>query len=305
MSTLQNYNNSSNNLDRLTRELEKMNSKTTFEKKEPDPRYWRAQTDSAGNGYAVIRFLEAPVQDGPDALPWVRKYNHGFYNPSHPKGRKSPWYIELSRTTLGKEKDPVADFNSKLWNTNNKVHQKFVSDHTKRKTNFTSGIKVIKDEKNPQNEGKVFLFEYGKKIFEKIAESMKPPFPDLPKVDPFSFTHGANFVLRIRKNSDGYADYTLSQFETPSPIGDDAEITRIRNCQHSLAELISPDKFKSYDELKERLDFVLGYDTAKWEDPYVSPGVRTVSKATSTIEEVPVDDGDDELQKRFGKFMED
>jgi hypothetical protein len=270
---------SSGNLDRLAKELEKMNSASS--EKAEDTRFWQPEVDKSGNGMAVIRFLPPSAVDGDDALPWVRIFNHGF------KGPSGKWYIENSLTTLN-QKDPVSEYNAKLWNESDddaSPQRKQVRTQ-KRKLAYISNIMVISDPKNPDNEGKVFLFRYGKKIFDKITMLMNPEFEGDTPVNPFDFWKGANFKLRIR-NVEGYRNYDQSSFESPSPLfSDDGKLEDIWKTQYSLKELVSPDKFKSYDELKKRLHDVLELDATpaktastpvsapKKEDPFASASKR-------------------------------
>lgn len=220
----------------------------SFEKKEDD-RFWQPETDKAGNGYAVIRFLDAPA--GED-IPWVRIWNHGF------KGPGGQWYIENSLTTLNLP-DPVAEYNSELWNSGVEANKEIVRKQ-KRKLTYISNILVITDSKHPENEGKVFLFRYGKKIYDKIKDVMSPPpeFADETPMDPFNFWTGANFKLKIRM-VEGYRNYDKSEFDktTIGPIGTDEEIEEIFGKLHSLKAFLDPSNFKSYDELKKNLQRVL------------------------------------------------
>ena len=228
----------------LASEMEKMTKKSESYK---DDRFWKAETDKTGNGYAEIRFLPAP--DGED-LPWARVWNHGFRGPGG-------WYIENSLTTIGL-KDPVSEMNNMLWNSGSDKDKALARDR-KRKLSYISNILVISDPKHPENEGKVFLFKYGKKIFEKIQGAMNPEFQDEKPVNPFDFWTGANFKLKIRQ-VDGYANYEKSEFSAPSALmgGDDAELEKLWKKQHSLKEFTDPKNFKTYDELKARLQQVLG-----------------------------------------------
>ena len=242
--------NSSANLEKLTSELNKINQQG-FGK---DERIWQCQQDKAGNGYAVIRFLPAPA--GED-MPFVRLWSHGFKGPGG-------WYIENSLTTIG-QTDPVAEMNTALWNQGEgSPGRKRVTGTgrdnpgTKRQLSYYSNIYVVKDPANPENEGKVFLFKYGKKIFDKLNEAMNPQFPDEKPINPFDFWDGANFKLKIRR-VEGYANFDSSEFESTAPLlDDDAKMEEIWKSQYSLAELVAADKFKSYDELKKKLDRVLG-----------------------------------------------
>jgi len=218
-----------------------------FTKKE-DTRFWQPEVDKAGNGYAVIRFLDSP--EGEDN-PWVRIWSHGFKNEAN--GR---WYIENSLTTLN-QPDPLGELNSQLWNTGTEANKEIVRKQ-KRKLSYFSNILVVSDPKHPENEGKVFLFKYGKKIFDKIKDKMSPPeeFQDEVPSDPFNFWEGSNFKLKIRK-VEGYRNYDKSEFEKPEPIGDDERIKEVWDQCYSLTELIDPKHFKSYDELKATLEKVL------------------------------------------------
>ena len=214
----------------------------------PDERLWKPEVDKAGNGYAVIRFLPAP--NGED-LPWAQVWTHAFQGPGG-------WYIENSLTTLGK-KDPVSDLNRELWNSGGEGSpQRAQARNQKRKLNYYSNIYVVKDSANPENEGKVFLYRYGKKIFDKIMESMQPAFEDETPVNPFDLWKGADFKLKITKVA-GFWNYDKSEFDTPSVLGDlnDKELEGIWKQEHSLSAFTADDQFKSYEELKERLDRTL------------------------------------------------
>jgi len=211
-----------------------------------DDRLWKPEMDKSGNGYAVIRFLPAP--EGED-LPWVKLFSHAFQGPGG-------WYIENSLTTIG-GKDPIGELNRELWNTGNESDKETVRKQ-KRKLSFYANIYVVKDPANPQNEGKVFLYKFGKKIFDKIMEAMQPEFEDETPINPFDFWQGANFKLKLKKVA-GYWNYDSSEFDRPSPLLDDDEaMEAIWKKQYSLTAFTAPDQFKSYDELKKRLDYVLG-----------------------------------------------
>ena len=228
---------------KLTSEIEKMNKGTT---NGADERLWKLEVDKAGNGYAVIRFLPAP--DG-EELPWAKVWSHAFQGPGG-------WYIENSLTTLG-QKDPVSEYNRLLWNSGSD-EDKDQARKQKRKLSYISNIYVVKDPANPQNEGKVFLYKFGKKIFDKITAAMQPEFEDEEAIDPFDFWQGANFKLKA-KNVAGYRNYDSSEFAAQSPLlNDDDAMESLWKKQFSLAEIVAPDQFKTYDELKTRLDYVLG-----------------------------------------------
>ncbi len=211
-----------------------------------DDRLWKPEVDKAGNGYAVIRFLPAP--NGED-LPWAKLYTHAFQG-------TGGWYIENSLTTLG-QKDPVSEHNSQLWNSGIES-DKEIARKQKRKLSYYANIYVVKDSANPHNEGQVFLYKFGKKIFDKITAAMQPEFEDEDPINPFDFWAGANFKLKIKKVA-GYWNYDSSEFDRQSALLDDDDaMEAIWKKEYSLAELVAPDQFKSYDELKKRLDYVLG-----------------------------------------------
>lgn len=286
---------SSGSFDRLVKELDKLNSPATQEKKE-DPRFWRLERDKSGNGSAVIRFLPPPPVDGDDALPWVRIFEHGF------KGPTGKWYIEKSLTTLN-QKDPVSEYNTKLWNSGGEGSpERKQAQVQKRKLNYISNIYVVSDPKHPENEGKVFLFKFGKKIFDKITMMMKPEFEDDDPVNPFDLWKGSNFKMRIR-TVDGYPNYDQSIFDTPSPLSDDdGRIEEIWNSQYSLKEFIDPSQFKSYNELQTRLDYVLELN---------APAKAAVSSAKQdrpapkAVPEIPFDVDDDDDLKAFRALADD
>jgi hypothetical protein len=237
---------SSNSFERLNQELTKLNANQSNSR---DERLWTCQTDKAGNGYAVIRFLPAPV--GED-VPFVRMFTHGFQE-------KGGWYIENSLTTIGQQ-DPIGEMNTRLWNSGIESDKETVRKR-KRQLNFYSNIYIVKDPAKPENEGKVFLFRYGRKIFDKITDLMNPQFEDERPVDPFNLWSGANFKLKIRK-VEGYSNYDKSEFDTAGPlVDDDDRLEAIWKSEYSLKELIDPKNFRSYDELKRRLDRALGLTT--------------------------------------------
>lgn len=237
---------------KLLQEVEKMNSSGSSD----DDRFWKLECDKANNGYAVIRFLTAP--EGED-LPFVKMYSHAFQGPGG-------WLIDNCLTTLG-QKCPVCEHNSGLWN-NGTDAGKELARKQKRKLTYISNIYVVKDPANPTNEGKVFLFKYGKKIFDKITAAMQPEFEDEVAFDPFDFWQGANFRLKA-KDVAGYRNYDSSDFATPAPLlKDDNAMEQLWKSQYSLAELTSADKFKSYDDLSTRLGYVLGTKgTPRYQDP--------------------------------------
>ena len=237
---------SKSNFDALTKKLENTIEQPEKKNKYQDDRLWKPELDKSGNGYAVIRFL--PAIEGED-MPWQRVWHHAFQGPG------GQWYIENSLTTLNK-KDPVSEENTRLWNTGIEA-DKEIARKRKRKLQYYSNIFVVSDPKHPENEGKVFLFKFGKKIFDKITEAMNPAFEDEKAVNPFDFWEGANFKLKIRK-VDGFWNYDKSEFEAVSPIqGDDNAIKGIWAKQYALQPFVAADNFKPYDELKEKLNRVL------------------------------------------------
>ena len=236
--------NRSKTLDKLNSQLEKISSKSY---QDPNAgKFWKPTRDKAGNGFAVIRFLPAPQGE---EMPFVRLWDHGFQGPT------GLWYIENSLTTLNQD-DPVSEFNSKLWNSGVES-DKEQARKQKRRLKYTANIYVVKDSGNPENEGKVFLYQFGKKIFDKLNDLMNPTFEDEDPVNPFDLWEGANFRLKIRQ-FEGYPNYDKSEFDPAAPLSDDdAELERIWGEQHSLEEIVSEKNFKSYAELKTKLYRVL------------------------------------------------
>jgi hypothetical protein len=282
-------------LDALTAELSKVNG--TSESKGSDDRFWTATVDKAGNGYAVIRFLPSPPNED---VPFVRVFDHGFQGPGG-------WYIENSLTTLGKQ-DPVSEYNSKLWNSGIEAN-KDIARKQKRRLHFVSNIYIVNDPANPANEGKVFLYKYGKKIFDKLNDAMNPQFPGDEPVNPFDFWEGANFKLKIR-NVEGYRNYDKSEFDKVGPLlTDDEELEGVWKTEHSLQEFIAPKNFKSYEELQSRLMKVLDENTpavkvsrAEEED---LPWARTESAPKFKTADAPKhmsEDDDDESLEFFKKL---
>ena len=227
---------------KLVKEVEKMNTTSGG----ADERLWKPEVDKTGNGYAVIRFLPAPESED---IPWAKMYSHAFQGPGG-------WYIENSLTTTG-GKDPVSEHNRELWNSGNEGDKDVVR-RQKRKLSYYANIYVVKDPTNPQNEGGVFLYKFGKKIFDKIMEAMQPEFEDESPINPFDFWQGANFKLKIVKK-DGYWNYDKSEFDKVSPLLDDEDaLEALWKKQYSLVALTAADQFKSYDDLQKRLKYVLG-----------------------------------------------
>ena len=235
----------SNTLDKLLASVQEENAPQE-KKSYVDERLWKPELDKSGTGQAVIRFL--PAKDG-EELPWVKVWKHAFQGPT------GKWFIENSLTTLN-QKDPVSEHNSELWNTGLES-DKEIARKQKRKLEYYSNIYVVSDPKHPENNGKVFLFRYGKKIFDKIMAAMQPEFEDETPINPFDFWEGANFKLKIRK-VDGFWNNDKSEFDSVKSLSDDdGELDKIWNKQYPLADFHAPSNFKSYDELKKRLDDVL------------------------------------------------
>ena len=233
-----------NAISKLTAAAEKLSGGNNY----GDDRLWAPTVDKAGNGYAVIRFL--PAKAGQE-LPWVRYWDHGF------KGPTGRWYIENSLTSIGQE-DPVSQLNSKLWNSG-REEDKEIARAQKRRLHYVSNIMVISDPANPANDGKVFLFKFGKKIFDKIVDVMQPQFEDEKPVNPFDFWEGADFKIKIRQ-VEGYRNYDKSEFASAAPLlgGDDKKLEGVYEQLHDLQEFTDPKNYKSYDELSRKLKEVLG-----------------------------------------------
>tara|TARA_B100001939_G_C16837254_1_gene571448 strand:+ start:49 stop:933 length:885 start_codon:yes stop_codon:yes gene_type:complete len=212
-----------------------------------DDRIWKPTVDKAGNGYAVIRFL--PGKDG--SIPFVRYWDHGF------KGPTGLWYIENSLTSIG-QTDPVGELNSRLWNSGIDA-DKEKARAQKRRLHYVTNIMVVSDPSAPQNEGKVYLYKFGKKIFDKIYDQMNPEFADETPIDPFDFWEGADFKLKIR-NVEGYRNYDKSEFSSAAPLleGSEEKLKEVYENMHDLTEFTNPKNYKTYDELKAKLMRVLG-----------------------------------------------
>tara|TARA_R100000152_G_C6770127_1_gene196205 strand:+ start:543 stop:1460 length:918 start_codon:yes stop_codon:yes gene_type:complete len=253
-----------NTFAKLTQEIEKINQPQTGGG--ADERLWKPELDKTGNGYAVIRFLPAPDQE---EMPWAKIWSHSF------KGPGGQWYIENSLTTIGKD-DPVGELNRELWNSG-REQDKATARVQKRKLSYYSNIYVVQDPAHPENEGKVFLYKYGKKIFDKLVEAMQPAFKDETPLDPFNLWQGADFKVKIRK-VDGYWNYDKSEFAAPGTLGgyDDATLENIWKQSYSLAEFEDSKNFKSYEDLKKRLDLVLGKSSSR-------PAPRVVDESEEEV----------------------
>jgi len=295
--------NRKSSFDKLTAAAEKVAGNQS-QSNGPDERFWKPTVDTAGNGSAIIRFLPAP--SGED-VPFVRYWDHGFQGPGG-------WYIEKSLTSIGLD-DPVGEYNSKLWNSGLES-DKEIARKQKRRLHYVSNIFVVSDPANPQNEGKVFLYEYGKKIFDKINDLMHPAFEDEDAVNPFDLWEGANFRLRIRK-VEGYRNYDKSAFDSPSALSnDDSELETIWKQEHGLADFLDQKNFKSYEELQQKLMRVLGGlqpDSVAEDVPNAAPSAPDVAPAwtppTAIAEPVAETttsfDDDDESLDFFRKLAND
>ena len=292
-----------NSLDKLLGAVQSENSQQE-KKSYVDDRIWKPVMDKTGNGFAIIRFLPAPKGE---ELPWAKLWSHAFQGPT------GQWYIENSLTTIG-QNDPVSEHNSALWNSGVES-DKEIARKQKRKLQYYSNIYVVKDSANPENEGKVFLYRYGKKIFDKIMETMQPAFEDESPINPFDFWEGANFKLKLRK-VDGYWNYDKSEFEAPSALfDDDDKLEELWGKEHSLTAFTDNTNFKSYDELKKRLDVVLsgvttvGNVTEMTTSESFDDSPETLSVVDTPEEPAPTvsvsDEDDDDTMSYFEKLAEE
>jgi len=281
----------SGNLDKLTKAIEALNASSEGAKAVDN--FWKPEVDKAGNGMATIRFLDVSPEDGEDSLPWVKIFSHGFQGPGG-------WLIDNCLTT-NNDKCPVCEHNSSLWNSGIEANKEIVRKQ-KRKLNYVANVYIVSDPKNPENEGQVKLFKFGKKIFDKITEAMNPAFEDEKAINPFDYWTGANFKLKIRK-VDGYQNYDKSEFESPSPLfKDDAKIEEVWKSQHSLKLLVDEKEFKSYEDLKSRLDKVLGLTGT----PVAKTTVDQIKESPKAVQRKveSVDEDDDDLAY-FSKLAEE
>jgi hypothetical protein len=286
--------NSVSNLDKIKKVVES-NGSSNFNSDED--KYWKCEVDKTGNGYAIIRFLPAPPQDGDDGLPFVKYFDHGFQGPGG-------WYIEKSLTTLNKD-DPVSQYNSELWNSGIESNKE-VARKQKRRLHYVSNVYIVKDPKHPENEGKVFLFKYGKKIMEKLTTAMNPQFEDDAPIDPFDLWGGANFKLKIRK-VDGYQNYDLSEFDVGGPLLDDDDaLETVWKSEHSLSEIVDVKNFKSYDDLKKRLDKVLGVTspTVSRNNTFEAVKQQKIQDKESQIDTSLLDDDEEDVDY-FQNLLDD
>jgi hypothetical protein len=275
MSSFANLKRGRSDLAKLTKAIEATSQPAEAGSKD-DTRFWQPEVDKAGNGMAVIRFLPAPAADGDDALPWVRVFSHGFQGPGG-------WFIDNCLTTIN-EKCPVCEHNNTLWNSGIEAN-KDIARKQKRKLSYVANILIISDPSNPANEGQVKLFKFGKKIFDKITEAMNPEFADETPVNPFDMWEGANFKLKIR-NVEGYRNYDKSEFASKSAIfeGDDEKLEQLWKSEFGLKEFSEKKQFKPYEQLKSRLDKVLGFEGN------VAPKTKAIDNLDTLKEEdVPFD----------------
>ena len=286
-------------IDQLVKAAEAVSTKTET-KNYDDDRFWKPTRDKAGNGYAVVRFL--PAKEGED-LPWVRYWDHGF------KGPTGLWYIENSLTSIGKD-DPVSESNGLLWNTG-RDEDKALARERKRRLHYVSNVLVVSDPSNPQNEGKVFVYKFGKKIFDKIMDVMQPQFADEDPVNPYDFWEGADFKIKIRK-VEGWVNYDKSEFAQAAPLmgGDEEQLEGVYNKLHSLADFIDPKNYKSYDELKAKMNKVLGVDAGhvSMDNNSMMQSAPVVEQPTmAAAESAPLsssDEGEEDTLSYFDKLAQ-
>ena len=295
--SLENLKRNKDQIDKLLKAAESVgDNQSTQQKNYGDDRIWKPTVDKAGNGYAVLRFL--PSKEG-EELPWVRYWDHGF------KGPTGLWYIENSLTSIG-QADPVSEMNSKLWNSGNE-EDKVTARERKRRLHYVTNVYVVNDSVNAANEGKVMLFKFGKKIFEKIMDVMQPAFQDETPVNPFDLWKGADFKLKIR-NLEGYRNYDKSEFAKSSELfdGDETKLEAVYSQVHSLSEFTEPSNYKTYDELKAKLMRVLGEESEmtlnqeiQMNEPEAAPQPKVQESVTA--ESITIDD-DDETMSYFAKL---
>ena len=291
MSSFANLKRQSGNLDKLTKAIEALSAGT--DAADSRDNFWKPEIDKAGNGMATIRFLPASPGDGDDALPWVKLFSHGFQGPGG-------WLIDNCLTTKNQQ-CPVCEHNNRLWNSGIEANKEIVRKQ-KRKLNYVANIYVVSDPKHPENEGKVFLFKFGKKIFDKLNEAMNPQFEDETPINPFDLWKGANFKLKIRK-VEGYQNYDKSEFESASPLStDDDELEKIWKMEHTLKELVEDKQFKSYDDMKARLDKVLGLNGEVAPAKTTVEQMRSAPKVSQTDLDIATEDDD---MAYFSKLAED
>jgi len=289
--------------DNLMKEVDKISQPAGGQDRKEDERLWQPTVDKAGNGYAVIRFLPPPKGE---ELPWVRVWTHGFQGPT------GKWYIENSLTTIGKP-DPVSELNNELWNSGSEANKE-IARKQKRRLAYVCNVLVVSDPANPQNEGTVRLYKFGKKIFDKIKDVMQPQFQDEAPLNPFDFWSGADFKIKIRQ-VEGYRNYDKSEFDKATAVSeDDTKIEKIWSGEHSLSEFLDARHFKSYDELKKKLEQVLNATGASARAESVDlEKPRAAPVATSSADRVQaraaakpaVEEEEDESLSYFSKLAAD
>jgi hypothetical protein len=287
----------SGNLDKLSKAIEAL-SQTSEGSSEKSDNFWRPEVDKAGNGMATIRFLPASEKDGEDGLPWVKIFSHGFQGPGG-------WLIDNCLTTKNQQ-CPVCEHNSTLWNSGIEANKDVVRKQ-KRKLNYIANVYIVSDPKHPENEGKIKLFKFGKKIFDKVTEAMNPQFEDETPINPFDLWKGANFKLKIRK-VEGYQNYDKSEFDSPSALSDDdGKLEQIWKDSFSLKELTDDKEFKSYDTLKGRLDKVLGLNGEAPRTTVEQVKAKTFDAPKAKSEDSPFKDdtSEDDDMAYFAKLAEE
>jgi hypothetical protein len=287
----------SGNLDKLSKAIEAL-SQTSEGSSEKSDNFWRPEVDKAGNGMATIRFLPASEKDGEDGLPWVKIFSHGFQGPGG-------WLIDNCLTTKNQQ-CPVCEHNSTLWNSGIEANKDVVRKQ-KRKLNYIANVYIVSDPKHPENEGKIKLFKFGKKIFDKVTEAMNPQFEDETPINPFDLWKGANFKLKIRK-VEGYQNYDKSEFDSPSALSDDdGKLEQIWKDSFSLKELTDDKEFKSYDTLKGRLDKVLGLNGEAPKTTVEQVKAKTFDAPKAKAEDSPFKDdtSEDDDMAYFAKLAEE
>jgi hypothetical protein len=284
MTSFANLKRNSSSFEKLSKAVEATSAGT--ENSKDDNRFWQPEVDKAGNGMAIIRFLPAPAVDGDDALPWVRTFSHGFQGPGG-------WFIDNCLTTLN-EKCPVCEHNNTLWNSGIEAN-KDVARKQKRKLSYLANILVVSDPSNPSNEGQIKLYKFGKKIFDKITEAMNPEFADETPVNPFDMWEGANFKLKIR-NVEGYRNYDKSEFADVSALldGNDEKLEELWKKEYSLKDFTEKKNFKPYDQLKGRLDKVLGFTGAPIAKSKAEDTVASFKDDVSVLDS-KISESDDDL----------
>jgi hypothetical protein len=296
MSSFANLKRQSGNLGKLQQAVEALNTSSEGGSERSD-NFWKCETDKSGNGMATIRFLPASEKDGDDGLPWVKIFSHGFQGPGG-------WLIDNCLTTKNQQ-CPVCEHNSTLWNSGIEANKDVVRKQ-KRKLNYIANVYIVSDPKHPENEGKIKLFKFGKKIFDKISEAMNPQFEDEQAINPFDMWKGANFKLKIRK-VEGYQNYDKSEFDSPSTLfDDDAKLEQIWKDSFSLSELTGDKEFKSYDVLKARLDKVLGLNGEAPRTTVEQVKAKEFAAPKAKAEDSPFkDDSEDDDMAYFSKLAEE